>query len=209
MDDSAVESSQIARSTSETVEKLQQKLSRFGIGKNHSLLNKISKEQIQNVSMRLHLGSKLEWINSSANQHSNITTKSSLLLSKLENRYRQLEKIAKKNRNGNIRMDESEFEKLIFCDYRGKDYGPEGIGKPRKKLGYLKNQVQDQNSSPEILKRFDKVKGLASRYQREKKLKTLDLRKLGDIGFRDPNDKGFGFDKSRLVEYKLAKLEKK
>jgi len=106
-------------------------------------------------------------------------------------------------------MDESEFEKLIFCDYRGKDYGPEGIGKPRKKLGYLKNQVQNQNSSPEILKRFDKVKGLASRYQRDKKLKTLDLRKLGDIGFRDPNDKGFGFDKSRLVEYKLAKLEKK
>lgn len=102
--------------------------------------------------MRLHLGSKLEWINSSANQHSNITTKSSLLLSKLEGRYRQLEKIAKKNRNGNLGLDESEFEKLIFCDYRGKDYGPDSIGKPRKQLGFLKQGEQiNQIQAPEIL----------------------------------------------------------
>ena len=91
--------------------------------------------------MRLHLGSKLEWEGSSANQNSNITTKSSLLLSRLENKYRELDKISKKNRNGNIGMDESKFEKLIFCDYRGKDFGPDSVGKPSKSLGFLKHPI--------------------------------------------------------------------
>ena len=37
----------------------------------------------------------------------------------------------------------------------------------------------------------------------------MDLRRKGDIGFRGPYDKGYGFDRSRLEAYKLAKLEQK
>lgn len=78
--------------------------------------------------MRLHLGTRFDVENNNNRDIPNVTTKSSLTLSKLEQQYRKLDKIAKKNRGGNLGRDKEYFDKLIFCNYRGKDYGPNTIG---------------------------------------------------------------------------------
>ena len=72
----------------------------------------------------MHLGSRFEVEKTGNSDIPNVTTKSSFMLSKLEQKYRKLDKIAKKNRGGNLGRDKKQFERLLFCDYRGKDYGP-------------------------------------------------------------------------------------
>lgn len=67
----------------------------------------------------------------------------------------------------------------------------------------------NERAYPDLLKKFDRVKGLTQQYENSKKIKQLDLRKKGDIGFRTPNDKGFGYDYSRLKKHRLDMLELK
>lgn len=62
---------------------------------------------------------------------------------------------------------------------------------------------------PELLRRFDMAKGMTKEYKNNKKIKQLDLRRPGDIGYRGPSDKGYGFDKSRFKLFKLKQLELK
>ena len=77
---------------------------------------KVTTNQIRNNSLRLHMGTKRAV---KAHMFGNITTASSLNLTKLENQIKKVEKIAKKNRNGNIGISEKKLLKLIMCPYKG------------------------------------------------------------------------------------------
>ena len=77
-------------------------------------------------------------------------------LSRLQTKLTQLEKVAKKNRFGNIRIDEKKYLEMIMCPYKGQ--GKKETGRMEEYLQSRETELEKLDMEEPIFAKIDKGK---------------------------------------------------